>query len=95
MQIITIHFFSNFRTIANLKTKEYEFDQSDVTIMDLMQKVATDYPEMKPLIFEGEQKFSDTASILVNGEDIRALENGRTLVSPTDRVAIFKAVGGG
>jgi MoaD family protein len=95
MRKITIHFFSNFRTIANTKSKEYDFDLDEVTVRDLLERVAKDYPEMEPFIFNRDRSISDSTSVLVNGEDIRGLENDKTVLSESDRITMFKAVGGG
>ncbi len=92
---ITIHFFSNFRTIANTKEKTYSFSQDDVMILDLMKEVIKDFPEMDEYIFDEPEVFSESTSILVNGEDVRGLQHNETPVTPEDRITIFKAVGGG
>lgn len=95
MRKITIHFFSNFRTIANTKSKEYDFDLEEITIRDLLERVAKDYPDMDSYIFNRDRSISDSTSVLINGEDIRGLDNDKTLISESDRITIFKAVGGG
>ena len=85
--------FATYRDITKLK--ELEMDAPS-TALDLLRLLARRYgPPMEKKIFTSEGDISADVILLVNGRNIKHLEDGATPLSDEDTVSLFPMVAGG
>jgi len=82
--MVKVKVFATLRSIVG--KNELELQAS--TVGELLEKLYSEYPEMKKELEKG-------AIILVNGKNIEHLEKLNTKLKDDDVVSIFPPVGGG
>ena len=88
----TALFFGPFRVVTNVKENTYSLENSPASIGELVKKIVMDYPSLSEFIFQGDVELSENTNIIINGETGSDL---KFEIKPTDRIAFFKAAGGG
>lgn len=68
---------------------------TQLTIGEVIDRLFTQYPDMRPLLLKGNGELHSAFHILVNGRDARYLNGLETTVSARDEIRIFPPVGGG
>jgi len=65
------------------------------TVATALESLITQYPGVKPHLFDEQGAFRSYVNLFVNDEDIRNLEGQETPISPTDRIMIIPSIAGG
>jgi molybdopterin synthase sulfur carrier subunit len=89
---VRVKAFAGFRHILG-KEREIELAEG-ARIDDLLQRLCTDYHELRPLLFEG-STLKQEVNILAKGVNIDALQGLDTEIAEGDEIAIFPAAIGG
>jgi len=87
INMVKVKLFANFREVVG----KNEIEISATTVLDLLIKLANEYPELKQLIFR-DNKISDYVNVAINCEIV---QNLNTKLKENDVVAIFPPVSGG
>lgn len=96
---VKLKLFANLREAAGTP----ELQLSGKNVRDILLSISEKFPNLKELIFEtesceGEGKelsLRGNINVLINGNNIRHLEDLDTLLSEADEVAILPPVSGG
>ena len=94
-QVYTASFFGPFRMVTKQKEIQYSMEKEDPSITDLVTLIVEQFPELNEYIFDKSGNPENGTAIIINGEDIRGSANMETKIQPNDRIAFFKAAGGG
>jgi len=90
-----VNFFATLRQIVGGKTVEVEFVEGK-TLRQVMGELATRFPPLKAVLFEGSGELHGHVHVFVNGRDTVFLPDRLdTRLGPKDTVNVFPAVGGG
>lgn len=68
---------------------------TQLTIAEMIDRLFSQYPGMRPLLLNGNGELHSAFHILVNGRDARYLNGLETTVTARDEIRIFPPVGGG
>jgi molybdopterin converting factor small subunit len=91
----TASFYGPFRMITKQKDIQYAIDKEEPTLQDLLTVIIEQFPDLYDYIYDKSGNPENGTAIIINGEDIRETERMQTKIQPTDRIAFFKAAGGG
>jgi MoaD family protein len=90
-----INFYATLRQITGQKTIELPLDGT-ITVRELLDQVLCLYPAMRDELVDENGALLQRVHVLINGRDVPYLENQmNTIVTSSDTVNIFPAVGGG
>ncbi len=89
---LKVKLFANFREVT--KNKEVEVSIKGNTVNDVLSALIHDYPNLKPLMFTGEE-IKPYVNILLNGKSVRDQGGFTSEVKEGDVIAIFPPVSGG
>jgi MoaD family protein len=90
-----INFYATLRQITGQKTIELPLDGT-ITVRELLDQVLCLYPAMRDELVDEHGALLQRVHVLINGRDVPYLENQmNTIVTSSDTVNIFPAVGGG
>jgi len=78
-----------------LLKKEIVVSGSVKNIMDLINALGSEFPELKTAIMEEDYKVKGFIKILVNGKEIQFLNGLNTTLKKGDKIAIAPAIAGG
>jgi|GEM_PF-2558837 len=87
-----IEYFATFRLITGCTCEEIPIGESSVH--EVLEIICMKHPNLKHELFI-DDRLREGNKILLNGKDIRALDELTTLVRDTDEISLFSAVGGG
>jgi MoaD family protein len=88
-------FFASFRDLIGKRSVEY-CDVDEPTVSNLLLRVVQDYPQVASSLVDDNGRLLGHILVLVNGRDVRFLENGlNSKLDQEDEVSIFPAIGGG
>ncbi len=97
MADVKIKLFANLREKAGTS----ELHLSGKKVVDVLLSLTEKYPELEDLIFEKPDVESEapimrgSINVLINGNNVRHLEEMDTLLSEADELAILPPVSGG
>ena len=94
-QVFTASFYGPFRMITKQKDIQYPIEKEETTVEDLVGLIVDQFPELNEYIYDKSGNPENGTAIIINGEDIRGTDGMQTKIQPTDRIAFFKAAGGG
>ncbi|TFH37591.1 MAG: MoaD/ThiS family protein [Anaerolineales bacterium] len=90
--MVTIRIPTPLRAYTNgLKVIEIEGD----TVASALESLCTQYPGVKPHLFDDQGIIRSYVNLFVNDEDIRTLKGQDTPISPGDRLMIIPSIAGG
>jgi len=90
-----INFFAGLRQIVGQKTVEISLPEV-TTARQLVDEVVRSYPAMERELLDEHGNLYGHVHLVVNGRDIRYLEEGmQRAISAEDRISLFPAIGGG
>lgn len=72
-----------------------EIEIQGKTVATALESLITQYPGVKPHLFDEQGAFRSYVNLFVNDEDIRNLAGQETPISPTDRIMIIPSIAGG
>jgi molybdopterin synthase sulfur carrier subunit len=91
---VKVKLFANLREYAGVS----EVTISGDTVLDILNSLGQQYPQLKELIFENpeyEDELQGYINVLLNGENIQHLEGLSTQLKEHDEIAILPPVSGG
>lgn len=90
-----VNFYATLRQIVGSKTKELPLPKG-TTVRQLIEGVLSDYPGLKPMLFDEMGQLHGHVHVFINGRDAPYLHGGlEATLAPDDTVDIFPATGGG
>ena len=72
-----------------------EIVANGVNVQESIEGVATQFPEIKPHLFDSEGNIRNFVRIYVGDEDIKALDDSETAVTDSSVISIIPAIAGG
>ncbi len=87
--MVRVKFFASFREITG--RREIEIPASDLT--EVIEKICSEFPELKEQIMDSEGKIRDYVNIFINGNPADKFTGSE--LAETDEIAIFPPVSGG
>ena len=75
--------------------KQDKVEVSGATVGEVLNTLATQYPDLRKQIFTDEGKLRSFVNVYLNDEDIRYLQKEDTLVSESDTISIVPSIAGG
>lgn len=90
---ILVKFFANFREMTDVSKEKFEVNDHS-TVIDLLDQVTKEYPDLSNELFEDEE-LSSYVNVLINHRNIKDIEGLDTKLEQNDSVAIFPPVSGG
>jgi len=70
-------------------------DTNGSTVLEAIQDLANQYPGLQQHLFDGEGNLRGFIRIYVGDEDIKALNNGQTVISESAQISLIPAIAGG
>ncbi|QQK06866.1 MoaD/ThiS family protein [Miniphocaeibacter halophilus] len=97
---IKVRLIGLYRKIANSPEIVVEIEEETLgkptTIYDLLKKISSYYgEEMESLLYTETGEVDDWSRIMINGKDIRFIEESEKILKPGDFVHIFSMAAGG
>lgn len=92
--MMRVRVFGTLRQFVGAKEIDLDLAPGD-TIHHLVAKISVAYPVLENKIVDGEGKLQGSINILVNGRNIRFLDDLDSVLQAGDELALFPAVGGG
>jgi sulfur-carrier protein len=90
-----VNFYATLRQIVGGKTIELPWE-AGTTAAQVLEQAITRFPALREQLLDAQGQLYGHVHFLVNGRDIRFLENRlETALQPEDVISIFPAVGGG
>ncbi len=90
-----INFYATLRVITGKKTVTLDVP-GEITVREMLEKVFETYPDLRDKLMSSQNTLLGHVHVFVNGRDVPYLaETLETLVSGSDKLDIFPAVGGG
>lgn len=68
---------------------------SELTVGQMLDELYKLYPDLRAELHKGRDDLHPAIHILVNGRDMRYLDDKDTVLTSTDEIRIFPPVGGG
>jgi len=90
---VRVEVYGFLRNLMGWRSIEMEFAE-DLTVGQLLELLVEQRPEVKDLIFEGEN-LKSYLKVLVDGRDYRLLGGLKTKLRDGSTISIFPPVGGG
>ena len=87
---VRINVFVTLRRELGWKNKIVQIDSEKAILFEVISVI----PELANKVFDGD-KIRSGFIVLVNGRNVRFLNEGRTRISDGDEISIFPPVGGG
>ncbi len=81
--------------LQKLTKNQAEISCEAETILQMIHELEKQYPGFKDRICDSEGRLRRFVNIYVNDEDIRFLQNEKTLLKAGDEVSIIPAIAGG
>ena len=92
---LQINFFAGLRQVVGQKSIELDLP-APCSIGNLIEIILNAYPQLEGAMVNEQGELHTHLNILVNGRDVRYLEDQfNTLLADGDQVSIFPALGGG
>ncbi len=89
-----IRYFATLRDVARKSEEQYE--TPEIVLLDLLEKLCTRYGrEFRRWVMTDDGNLSELAIILVNGRDVRELDNADTVLRANDVICMFPPIAGG
>jgi sulfur-carrier protein len=90
-----VNFYATLRQITGQKTVEFDLPAGS-TVQQLLNTVLVTYPALRDDLLDENGRLYRHVHLFINGRDAPFLEDGlSTILTPTDKVDLFPAVGGG
>ncbi|MEM0083577.1 MAG: ubiquitin-like small modifier protein 1 [Candidatus Nezhaarchaeales archaeon] len=90
---VKVEVYGSLRSVIGRKSVEMELSE-DFTLGQLLDLLVEQKPELKELIFEGEN-LRDYLKVLVDGRDCRLLGGLKAKLQDGSTISIFPPAGGG
>jgi len=81
--------------LRNFTEQQDRLEIPGVTISQVMDELVTQYPTLKQHIFDDEGQLNSYLCVFLNDNDIRFLNQQKTVVAPSDTFNIIPALAGG
>ncbi len=72
-----------------------EVDLSGNTVGEIMNDLVTQYPALRPHLFNGENELRPFVNLFINEENIREMDGLATPLQEGDRVMLIPSIAGG
>lgn len=89
-----VRLYATLRQTAGTKAVEIPVKVNQ-TVGDILRALVDQYPELSEAIWNADGSLAGHVAVILNGRDIRHLDNVDTLLSGDDTLALFPPVGGG
>ena len=90
-----VNFYATLRQIVGTKTVEFQLENG-VTAAHMLERILDRFPLLRAQLMDGQGQLYGHVHFMVNGRDIRFLENQlETVLKAEDVISVFPAVGGG
>ncbi|MGB0522836.1 MAG: MoaD/ThiS family protein [Flammeovirgaceae bacterium] len=88
------------KVIIPTPLRKFVNNQAEITaiganVQESIEGVATQFPEIKPHLFDAEGNIRSFVRIYVGDEDIKALNDSETAVTDSSVISIIPAIAGG
>lgn len=91
---ITVRFYGVVYDTTNIREWQTKLKE-DSKIYDLLNNIAFVFPELKELIYHGDELRKDYLVVSLNNEDITGLNGFDSSLSNGDTVSLMPPIGGG
>jgi MoaD family protein len=91
---ITVRFYGVVYDTTDIREWQTELKE-DSKIYDLLNNIALTFPELKELIYHGDELRKDYLVVSLNNEDITGLNGFDSSLSNGDTVSLMPPIGGG
>ena len=91
---ITVRFYGVVYDTTNIREWQTKLKE-DSKIYDLLNNIAFVFPELKELIYNGDELRKDYLVVSLNNEDITGLNGFDSSLSNGDTVSLMPPIGGG
>jgi len=91
---ITFTCYATIRDAVGQKSLEREVT-AGTTVGDAIETLGDEFDDIGPLLFDSSGELRANVNVLVNDENVRALEGRETVLSNGDTVGIAPSVAGG
>lgn len=90
-----VSFFAGLRQIVGQKTVDILISEG-ATVSQLIREIVRTYPALEQELMDEQQNLYQHVHIVINGRAIQFLDGGmERVISSTDNISIFPAIGGG
>jgi molybdopterin synthase sulfur carrier subunit len=90
-----VNFYATLRQIVGMKTVEFQWEEG-ITAGILLERVFERFPWLRGQLLDENGKLFGHVHFIINGRDIRFLEQQlETVLNAEDVISVFPAVGGG
>jgi len=92
---VDVNLFATLRELAGNRTVQFDLPDGS-TVRQLLDCVVETYPAMRDELFNADGELFGHVHVFINGRDAPHLDKALdTPLTPTDKVDLFPAVGGG
>jgi MoaD family protein len=91
---ITVRFYGVVYDITDIREWQTELKE-DSKIHDLLNTIAFAFPELKELIYHGDELRKDYLVVSLNNEDVTGMDGFDSSLSDGDTVSLMPPIGGG
>ena len=94
---VSVKFLANVKELMGREEITLDLDPSkQYTIKDVLREItASENKSLSTLLLEVRGKSRGTVRVVVNGKEIRSLDNSETIVQDGDRISIYPLLAGG
>jgi molybdopterin synthase sulfur carrier subunit len=94
---ISVKFFANVRELMGRKEVTLDLDPSKhYTVQEVLREItAFENKSLSTLLLEVKGEYRGTVRVVVNGTEIRSLDDSQTTIQDGDRISIYPLLAGG